>query len=102
MRASHLLTSPRDGKQFNRFLIPVELDVGLINKRGERFACLAGEVCKGLPGKSGEIDCKGVEAFAYIQFLADGIQFRGQRVDNNLRHANRSNRSEPGLHLEAL
>jgi hypothetical protein len=41
-------------------------------------------------------------AFAYIRLLADGIQFRGQLVDNDLRHADRSNPSEPGLHLEAL
>jgi hypothetical protein len=44
----------------------VRLDVGPLNNRGERFALLAGEVCKGLAGKPGELDCKGVEAFAYI------------------------------------
>ena len=42
----------------------VRLDVGLLNNRGERFALLAGEVCKGLAGKAGELDCKGIEAFA--------------------------------------
>jgi hypothetical protein len=80
----------------------VQLDVGLLNNRGERFALLAGEICKGLPGKPGELDCKGVEAFAYVRLLADGIQFRAQLVDNNLLHADRSNPSESGLHLEAL
>jgi len=48
------------------------------SNRGGRFAFLAGEVCKGLAGKAGELDCKGVEAFTYFRFLADGIQFRGQ------------------------
>src|SRR6516164_1041744 len=80
----------------------VQLDVGLLNDRGERFALLAGEVCKGLAGKAGELDCKGIEAFAYIRILADGIQFRGQLVDNDLGRADRSDPSEPGLHLEAL
>src|SRR6266540_6911976 len=80
----------------------VQLDVGLLNNRGERLALLASEVCKGLAGKAGELDCKGIEAFAYIRLLADGIQFRGQLVDNDLRHADRSDPSEPGLHLEAL
>src|SRR5215475_1311974 len=80
----------------------VQLDVGLLNNRGESFALLAGEVCKGLAGKAGELDGKGVEAFADIRFLADGIQFRGQLVDNRLRHADRSDPSEPSLHLEAL
>src|SRR5438105_11232383 len=80
----------------------VGLDVGLLNNRGERFALLAGEVCKGLAGKAGELDCKGLEAFADIQLLADGIEFRGQPVDDDLRHPTRSNPSEPGLHLEVL
>src|SRR6266511_3406920 len=51
----------------------VQLDVGLLNNRGERLALLASEVCKGLAGKAGELDCKGIEAFAYIRLLADGI-----------------------------
>src|SRR5262249_34466537 len=55
----------------------VQLDVGVLNKRGERFALLAGEVCKGSAGKARELDGKGVEAFADIRLLADGIQFRG-------------------------
>src|SRR5262249_51538878 len=65
--------------------------LAFLDNRGERFAFLAGEVCKGLTGKAGELDCKGVEAFAYIRFLADGIQLRGQLVDNDLRHADRGN-----------
>src|SRR5437764_14959288 len=80
----------------------VQLDVGLLNNRGERFALLAGEVCKGLAGKAGELDCKGIEAFAYIRLLADGLQLRSQFVENDFRHADRGNPSEPGLHLEAL
>src|SRR5262249_24342923 len=78
----------------------VQLYVGLLNNRSERFALLAGEVCKGLAGKARELGWKGVEGFAYIQLLADGIQFRGQLVDNDLRHVDRSNPSEPGLHLD--
>src|SRR5947208_16449480 len=54
----------------------VGLDVSLLNNWGERFALLAGEVCKGLAGKAGELDCKGIEAFAYIRLLADGLQLR--------------------------
>src|SRR5437899_2037457 len=80
----------------------VQLDVGLLANRGERLALLAGEVCKGLAGKAGELDCKGIEALAYIRLLADGVQLPGQLVDNDLRHADRSDPSEPGLYLEAL
>ena len=65
----------------------IQLDVGLLDNRGERLALLAGEVCKGLAGKAGELDCKGIETFAYIRLLADGVQLRGQLVDNDLRHA---------------
>jgi hypothetical protein len=55
-----------------------------------------------LAGKAGELDCEGIEAFAYIRLLADGIHLRGQFVENDFRHADRSNPSEPGLYLEAL
>jgi hypothetical protein len=79
----------------------IQLDVGLLNNGGERLALLAREVCEGLPGKAGEVDCKGIEPFAYVRLLADGIQLRDQLVDNDLRHADRSDPPEPSLHLEA-
>src|SRR5437773_1077603 len=98
-------SAPRGGILTNRRPVTrglVGLDVSLLNNRGERFALLAGEVCKGLAGKAGELDCKGIEAFAYIRLLADGLQLRSQFVENDFRHADRGNPSEPGLHLEAL
>jgi len=51
-----------------------------------------------MPERPENSTVKGLEAFAYIQLLADGIEFRGQPVDDDLRHADWSNPSEPGLH----
>jgi len=47
----------------------VQLGVGFLNNRGERFALLAGEVCKGSAGKARELNGKGVDALSEIAGL---------------------------------
>ena len=42
----------------------IQLDIGLLNNRGKRFAFLAREVCKGFAGEAGELDPEGIEALA--------------------------------------